>query len=290
MPKHIIRLVLLLAGLLVVAIIAKGFFTDPSFYKYGTYRADSVPAIAAPTPKIRGPEHCQSCHVDRHAEWSAGGHHNVNCEICHGTAAREHPDNYKLPIPEDTITLCTQCHEKMPSRPAAQPQIVVAEHPFPHEGDLQCKTCHNPHSPRIGGPRPGPTAAEATVAPEQKPAEVVAVTPPSEKAPKVVAPTEKKPVAKAVAAETVAAPAPEPVTEKIVAPASAASCSGCHGAEGQGMGTFPALAGKDADHFTTQIGRYKSGDRTDPMGMMGMIAKGLSDEDTAALARYYESL
>lgn len=40
----------------------------------------------------------------------------------------------------------------MPARPSSQPQIVVADHPFPHEGAIECRNCHNPHSPRIGEP------------------------------------------------------------------------------------------------------------------------------------------
>jgi len=52
-------------------------------------------------------------------------------------------------IPDNTISLCTMCHEAMPARPATQPQVVLAEHPFPDEEKPQCKTCHNPHSPTV---------------------------------------------------------------------------------------------------------------------------------------------
>ena len=47
MPKHIFRLVALIVGFLVVAAIAVPLLTVKSFYKYGHYRADSVPEIAA---------------------------------------------------------------------------------------------------------------------------------------------------------------------------------------------------------------------------------------------------
>lgn len=52
-------------------------------------------------------------------------------------------------IPTDPIRLCSGCHEAMPSRPARQPQIVFAEHPFPDEEKPRCPTCHNPHSPTV---------------------------------------------------------------------------------------------------------------------------------------------
>lgn len=146
MPKHIVRLMFLICVFAVVAVVAKSYFTVDSFYRYGHYRADSVPEIAADEPKYQGPDTCLDCHEDRHVEWTAGRHKVVICEVCHGPAG-EHPVTGILPIPDDTVRLCTLCHEAMPARPAAQPQIVVAE----HAGEVQCITCHNPHSPRIGG-------------------------------------------------------------------------------------------------------------------------------------------
>jgi hypothetical protein len=159
MPKHGIRLILLMIVVAAVVIAAKSYFTDDSYYRYGNYRADSVVEIAALTPQYQGTDYCQGCHEERHADWSAGTHLVVKCEVCHG-AAREHPISGKLPIPTDTVRLCTQCHEAMPTRPAAQPQIDVAE----HAGTEQCIACHSPHSPKIGGVAGGPAGAEALVA------------------------------------------------------------------------------------------------------------------------------
>ncbi len=154
MPKHIIRLLLLIGAFVVAAIAARSYFVPDSFYVFGPYRADSVREIAAGTPKFKGPVYCQACHEERHVEWSAGVHKAVKCEVCHG-AAGDHPANGKLPVPTETVKLCTLCHEAMPTRPVTQPQIVVAE----HAGTEQCITCHNPHSPRIGGPATGQAGA-----------------------------------------------------------------------------------------------------------------------------------
>ncbi|MFQ5773648.1 MAG: c-type cytochrome [Kiloniellaceae bacterium] len=156
MPKHGRRIILLIVVFLALGIAAKSYFTTESFYRYGHYRADSVPEIAAATPRYKGPAYCEQCHGERHAEWSAGVHKVVKCEVCHGPAG-EHPQSGKLPIPTDTVRLCTLCHEAMPARPAAQPQIDVAE----HAGAQQCVACHNPHSPRIGEA----AKAEVVVAP-----------------------------------------------------------------------------------------------------------------------------
>src|SRR5450759_2737158 len=152
MPKHIVRLVSLIVILLIVAVVAKPYLTVDSFYRFGHYRADSVPEIAAKEPVYQTPRYCQGCHTARHAQWSAGNHKSVSCEICHG-AAQGHPQNGKLPIPSDTVKVCTLCHEAMPGRPRTQPQIQVAQ----HSSGQQCTACHNPHSPKI-------MAAPATVA------------------------------------------------------------------------------------------------------------------------------
>ena len=146
MPKHIVNLLLLLGCFLLLAIAAKFYLTDPSFYKFGHYRADAVPELAAGTPLYKGAAYCQTCHEERLADWSINAHRTVQCEVCHGTD-QDHPDNGKSLIPVDTIKLCTICHEAMPARPAAQPQIIVSEHPFPGEETEQCHACHNPHSP-----------------------------------------------------------------------------------------------------------------------------------------------
>jgi len=230
MPAHIFRLLLLLAALLLLAVTARNYMLDPSFYQFGVYRGDAVVELAAGAPQFRGPAYCEACHADRHTEWTAGAHRGVKCEVCHG-AAREHPVDGALPIPTNTIKLCTVCHEAMPARPATQPQIVVAEHPFKHDGALQCATCHNPHSPAIGGQRPPSAPREAALT---------------------------------------------------------APCASCHGADGQGVGTYAALAGGDRAALARQLEEYRSGALQNPI--MNAIAGSLSDKDIADLAEHYSSL
>jgi predicted CXXCH cytochrome family protein len=167
MPKHIVNLLLLLGSFLLIALAAKIYLTDPSFYRFGHYRADAVPELAAGTPLYKGAAYCQTCHEERLADWSVGVHATVQCEVCHGTN-QYHPDDGKTLIPADTIKLCTICHEAMPARPATQPQIVVSEHPFPSEETEQCHACHDPHSPGDGEQDEGAQeiGAQATTAAE----------------------------------------------------------------------------------------------------------------------------
>ena len=54
LPKHIVRLLILLVIFLLLALTAKIYLTDPSFYKYGHYRADAIPELAAGEPIYKG--------------------------------------------------------------------------------------------------------------------------------------------------------------------------------------------------------------------------------------------
>lgn len=70
--------------------------------------------------------------------------------------------------------------------------------------------------------------------------------------------------------------------------AKAGVCAGCHGANGEGKGSYPALAGRSQAEITTALEEYKSGKRSNPM--MHSFAAKLSDDDIANLAAYYASL
>jgi cytochrome c553 len=65
------------------------------------------------------------------------------------------------------------------------------------------------------------------------------------------------------------------------------ACGGCHGDMGQGMGPYPALAGKPAAALVKALEDFKSG-RVNSV-MHGLTAS-LSDQDIENLAAYYASL
>lgn len=72
----------------------------------------------------------------------------------------------------------------------------------------------------------------------------------------------------------------------------AASCEGCHGTNGVGIGpTFPNLAGQKAEYLLAQLMAFKSGERKGANStiMLPMVA-GLSEQDMADLAAYFSSL
>jgi cytochrome c553 len=231
-PKHILRLILLIAAGVALGAIAKQFLTATSFYEFGHYRGDSVMQIAAQAPVFQGARYCQACHGERHAQWSANSHKTVTCEVCHG-AAEGHPQNAKLPIPADTRKLCTLCHERLAERPRTQPQVNLAQ----HSAGQQCAVCHNPHSPKLAGvvtPASGGNAAAG----RNK---------------------------------------------------HAASCAGCHGAEGISPNdTWPSLAGQNAAYLARILAAYRSGDQKDVA--MTPLAQALGNADIQNLAAFYAGL
>jgi cytochrome c553 len=71
--------------------------------------------------------------------------------------------------------------------------------------------------------------------------------------------------------------------------AKAASCAGCHGAEGVSSNPmWPNLAGQKEGYLVKQLKAFRDGVRSDPM--MTPMAKPLSDADIENLAAYFSSL
>ena len=316
MPKHIFRLISLILGFLLVAVIAKPFLTAESFYRFGHYRADSVPQIAAQEPVYQTPRYCQSCHSARHAQWSAGSHKSVTCEICHG-AAQGHPQNGKLPIPKDAVKLCTLCHEAMPGRPRTQPQIQVAQ----HSSGQQCTVCHNPHSPKIAAALV--KVAGDAAAGKQRAASCVAChgadgISPNDTWPSLAGQNaaylarilaayksgDQKDVAMTPLAQSLSntdiqnlavyyaglgcksAPSGTAAGDAGAGKALAKNCAACHGETGGGSNpAWPKLAAQKPGYLVNVLKAFKAGLRKDPM--MAGVSRGLSDTDIANLAAYY---
>jgi len=92
------------------------------------------------------------------------------------------------------------------------------------------------------------------------------------------------------------------VTEILVAQAEAAAddpfssirglwggCAACHGSEGQGMGAFPALAGRDAEYIIEALTVYRDrGTRGNQSTLMWGQASVLSETDIDTLGRFVE--
>ncbi len=73
------------------------------------------------------------------------------------------------------------------------------------------------------------------------------------------------------------------------------ACKNCHGDNGRGKAPdihlFPVIGGQNKAYIMTQLKDLKEGRRTnDPAGMMGDIAKKLTDKQIEALAEYVANL
>jgi cytochrome c553 len=317
MPKHIVRLIVLIAAFLFVALAAKAYFTVDSFHRFGHYRADSVPQIAGSEPVYQTAAYCKSCHAERHAQWSGNNHKSVICEVCHG-AAQGHPQNGKLPIP-DTAKLCTLCHEAMPGRPHTQPQVE----PVQHANNQQCKLCHNPHAPKI-------VAAAAKVAGDAAAGRARAAAcagchgtdgiSPNDTWPNLAGQRaaylarilaayksgDQKDVAMTPVAQGLsdadvqnfalyyaglpcrAASGPAGVGDAAAGKVLARNCAACHGETGiASNAAWPTIAGQRPGYLVNALKAFRAGLRKDPM--MASVARGLADTDIANLAAYYSS-
>jgi len=317
-PKHVVRLIALLAAGLALGLVAKWYFTAPSFYEFGHYRADSVTEIAAQAPAYQGAGYCQGCHAERHAQWSANNHKSVACETCHG-AAQGHPQNGKLPIPADTRKLCSLCHQRMPARPRTQPQIDLAQ----HGAGQQCVVCHNPHAPKLvtaAGAVGGDAAAggrlhaencagchgENGISPNDTwpnlagqsgvyLARILGAYKSGEQTDVMMSPVAQslsdadvQNLAAYYASLSCQAPARAAGAGAGAGEALAKNCAACHGETGMSPNpAWPHLAGQKATYLANVLKAFRAGLRKDPM--MAGVARGLSDSDIANLAAFYSA-
>lgn len=64
-------------------------------------------------------------------------------------------------------------------------------------------------------------------------------------------------------------------------------CRNCHGPEGQGLASYPELAGRDAAFVTDRLETYRAGERVGyNTALMAPHAADLTDDEIAGLAAY----
>ena len=68
------------------------------------------------------------------------------------------------------------------------------------------------------------------------------------------------------------------------------ACASCHGDHGQGLATFPRLAGQHADYVVKQLGVFQRGEERPDGAAMKVVAHGLTGDDIANAAAYLQSL
>jgi cytochrome c553 len=80
------------------------------------------------------------------------------------------------------------------------------------------------------------------------------------------------------------------VFEAGIAQAAVPACAGCHGAQGQGNGSFPRLAGQHADYVVKQLGVFQRTDQRPEGSVMKVVAHGLTGGDMRNVAAYVQAL
>ena len=145
--EHLLRVAAVFAAGVLAFVVLRTVLVPKSFGEYGHYRADAMKDIAALPVVFAGHQTCETCHPEVPAVKNKGKHAKVNCEACHGALAKhaEDPGNAE-PTKLDTAVLCVKCHAENGAKPKGFPQIDAKE----HGAGLECKTCHQPHSPVIG--------------------------------------------------------------------------------------------------------------------------------------------
>jgi cytochrome c553 len=106
------------------------------------------------------------------------------------------------------------------------------------------------------------------------------------------------PVTPTAPAPEASAPAPATQTASAAVPAGNAGetkfktvCASCHGAQAQGMATFPKLAGQNAADLKAKLEKYRKGEKIGPMSATMMpMAKALSDQEVDDVTAYIATL
>ena len=76
-----------------------------------------------------------------------------------------------------------------------------------------------------------------------------------------------------------------PTRETASMPFVAGTCTNCHGPQGRSAGAVPSLAGLPQRYLVEQMKAFREGKR--PATIMHQIAKGYSEDESAALAEYF---
>jgi hypothetical protein len=162
--KHLWRVGLLIVLGMGAFAISRHFLVPDTFGDLGYFRASSLTEHMA-QPVVHGAaDACASCHQEQQTQHMGGAHKNVGCEVCHAPltahvrpgaegALEKFADMPSTP----SETLCLTCHQRLPARPEAFPQVVVTEHllalevlapgePAPVD---TCFLCHAQHSPKV---------------------------------------------------------------------------------------------------------------------------------------------
>ena len=80
------------------------------------------------------------------------------------------------------------------------------------------------------------------------------------------------------------------IFEEGISAAGVPACSSCHGAQAQGMESFPRLAGQHADYLRKQLQVFQNTDQRPDGVAMKVVTHNLSAENIMSVAAYLETM
>ncbi len=80
------------------------------------------------------------------------------------------------------------------------------------------------------------------------------------------------------------------IFEQGIPAAGVAACVACHGSKGEGMASFPRLAGQHADYIAKQLVVFQRTDERPEGSIMKTIAHSLTADNIASLAAYVQAI
>jgi len=155
MTSHVLRPLLIaacLGGLVLVArsmVVPDDFGVGPTGYMYGWHRRSNQDEWKQITPRYRTSEYCRDCHAENYGKIHASVHKRIACENCHGPALG-HPEKPPKLVIHREREHCLRCHAALPYPRSGRAQVPGID-PARHNPGVECATCHNPHSPNLGG-------------------------------------------------------------------------------------------------------------------------------------------
>lgn len=149
--RHITRLLIIIALLIVGFLVVRSLLIPASFGEYGHYRGNNLEEQMNIPLVHQSSDFCSECHQLQLNDWMESGHRSVNCEVCHGHW-EIHNGNLKTMTADKGSGACLLCHQKLTGRPSDFPQIGslamhLEEQEVSEEDEYDCIDCHDPHMP-----------------------------------------------------------------------------------------------------------------------------------------------
>lgn len=143
--QAVFRIGLTLITVIALFAFARQMAIPATFGEYGRYRGDSIAEnVNHEVNFASSGAICAGCHKDAFQVVSSANHGKMDCQTCHGPAAKhtENPGSGQPRI-EKATALCLSCHSETQGRAG---QLATIK-PQSHNTGLDCTQCHVPHSP-----------------------------------------------------------------------------------------------------------------------------------------------